>query len=96
MASGDQRDITEYRVTMKFGHLLSACGSLIVVVAVCATGWWSLKNDVASASALAQDAKTTVEVRSREIQAQVAHMSCLMEQQTQYQIYGVKPNRVCE
>lgn len=74
-------DLPDQRITLKVSHVFISVGFIMSLTSAAAWGWWSLKSDVADAQS---------------IKKQVSRLECLMEQQNQFLIYGIKPTTTCQ
>jgi hypothetical protein len=77
-------DISERVIPVKPKLIWTTLVTAVGLTVTATTGYFSLKADVAEAKAVAVSAVTEVKV-----------IKCLLEQQNQFHMYGVKPIRVC-
>jgi hypothetical protein len=78
-------NVEDIKITLKLSHVIVVAGTLICGAATATAGYISLKSDIAEAK---YEAST--------LSKRVARIECLMYQQTQFQIYGLKPTRACD
>ncbi|HEX7116259.1 MAG TPA: hypothetical protein VF193_14120 [Steroidobacter sp.] len=86
------QDIASSSITIRVRDAVAVVGFLLTVVIGAATGYFSLRSEIAEAKNTAQLAIVEFE----KLMPRVARIECLIEQQTQYQIYGVLPTHQCE
>ena len=79
------RDVADVRVTIKVKHMYVVIATVVGITAAAAVGWATLKSDVAEAKKMAT-----------ELKYEVSEIRCLVQQQNNFQIYGIKPTRGCK
>lgn len=84
MAEKQHLDVAELRLVFRPKHIYAIAAILVGITAGVVTGWLALKTEVAVARQ---------EVQS--LEPRVARIECLIEQQNNFQIYGLKPAAPC-
>ncbi len=81
----DQSDISDSLITLKLRHFWTVVVTIVGVSGALGMGWFELKAEAA-------EARRGVETLTH----RVSRIECLIEQQTNFQIYGIKPMRECQ
>lgn len=79
-----KRDISEYTITMKIKHIWTVFFAVVTITVTLVAGWLDLRAEAA-------EAKRGVDSLTN----RVARIECLIGQQNNYQIYGIKPITPC-
>ncbi len=77
-------DVSESSITLKVKHIWSIIMTIVGITAALGMGWFELKAEAA-------EARRGVD----SLNHRVARIECLIEQQTTFAIYGVKPAHAC-
>ena len=86
-----ERDVADVRVTIKVKHMYAVIITVVGVTAAAVMGWATLKSDMAEAKNDVAEAKKMATA----LKLEVSEIRCLVQQQTNFQIYGVKPTHNC-
>lgn len=78
------RDVADVRITIKVKHMYAIIITVVGLTSVAVVGWLDLKAEAKEAN-----------VGVSSIEFRVSRLECLMEQQNNYQIYGIKPREGC-
>lgn len=78
------RDVADVRVTIKVKHMYAVIITVVGITTAAAVGWATLKSDVAEAKKMAT-----------ELRSEVSEIRCLVQQQNNFQMYGIKPTHEC-
>lgn len=78
------KDIADVHVRVSIRTAYKVVAGVVGFTIVLVAGWMSLKNDVAAAHA-----------QFRSFDTRIGRMECLLEQQTNHQIYKRVPTRSC-
>ena len=79
------RDVADVRVTIKVKHMYAVIVTVAGITGMAAIGYATLKSDVAEAKKMAT-----------ELKYEVSEIRCLVQQQNNFQIYGIKPSHECK
>jgi uncharacterized protein YjaG (DUF416 family) len=86
------RDISSSEIRIRVRDALAVVAFLIGTAVAAAAGYYTLRDGIAEAIAEARKAHTKFD----ELAPRVERIECLIDQQTQFQIYGVVPSKQCE
>jgi len=87
-----EKDISETPLRIKVRNFYTIIASTVIMTSVVLSAWYGMADKANEAMTVALSAKSDVV----ELKNYVKRIECMTKQQTNYQIYRIKPNYTCD